>query len=542
MKALVSLSSRSKLVATIVCLPIVVISIVRTFQTSLVEFFPNEQMQQNATKENFEENPYNNLMSATNPLTLHATDDFGEKDYNNLTNASKKLSIDQLLVNFLPNEPMPQNTTKENFEGKAYNNLRDATNPLTQNKTDDFGEKAYNNLTNANKLSMDEPLQQNATIEFEKKANDNSPYAYAFVIWNINPEDPETYGRQLANTLIAAKNLRMYASRADVVFLIEINSERYNSSKLPDKYEAICRFYNVKLRYVSMKSSGTMMSKFHIYNLTEYRRINFLDNDVMPLSNLDYLMELSDAEVIEPTVVISTRMEPANGGFFIIEPSSDDYQAILKYMQHQRSNHKTAREFNKEKGWGHIIKPPDQWETSSGKNGTLWNFMAAHDDQGFLYHYPKYVKKRLTSITGKKVITHREINGTIGIAREIFVNSPRDSPFFNYSKPFFGKYKNTHIKSHCGKRCLRVPPYRDFEHFTGMRKPYRSPASMDFLKHKHKEQVISGYHLWWNTLRMILVEVESMTLQDFGTSFCCCENVSSSNLAFGLSLKKLSCL
>jgi alpha-N-acetylglucosamine transferase len=48
-----------------------------------------------------------------------------------------------------------------------------------------------------------------------------------------------------------------------------------------------------------------MLDKFRILGMTEYRRVLFLDGDVVPLVNLDYLFELSDpAHTTTPTILM----------------------------------------------------------------------------------------------------------------------------------------------------------------------------------------------------------------------------------------------
>ena len=177
----------------------------------------------------------------------------------------------------------------------------------------------------------------------------------------------------------------------------------------------------------------TVLNKFHILELTEYRRVLLMDGDVMPLSNLDYLFELSDDNkhgpgnsTLKQNVVVSGPWEPANAGFFMLAPGEGEYDRINQIIhtrQKKASVIVNAVKFNQTEGWGHVIEAPDQWiaRRSSGRN---WDFHFAFSDQGLctlqlhrihsmltfchfctptVYHWTKYVKQDVSIVFFDKV-------------------------------------------------------------------------------------------------------------------------------------------
>ena len=100
-----------------------------------------------------------------------------------------------------------------------------------------------------------------------------------------------------------------------------------------------------------------MMEKFRILQLTDYSRVMYLDYDVMPTCNLDYLFDLSDplsestvrsrnttnsrldiSFRLKENVIVAYRREPSSGGIFILKPNATDYNDIQRII-----NEKEAR-------------------------------------------------------------------------------------------------------------------------------------------------------------------------------------------------------
>ena len=83
---------------------------------------------------------------------------------------------------------------------------------------------------------------------------------------------------------------------------------------------------------------AVVQEKFRVLQMTEYSRVLFLDGDIMPLCNLDYMFELSDPPtskhhdlekpILRQNVIVAWRREAANAGFFMLKPNNDDWEQL----------------------------------------------------------------------------------------------------------------------------------------------------------------------------------------------------------------------
>jgi alpha-N-acetylglucosamine transferase len=93
-----------------------------------------------------------------------------------------------------------------------------------------------------------------------------------------------------------------------------------------------------------------MMEKFRILKLTEYSRVMYLDYDVMPTCNLDYLFDLSDplpessglalnssSFQLKENVILAYRREPSSGGLFIVKPNLTDFDHIQRIIHEKET-------------------------------------------------------------------------------------------------------------------------------------------------------------------------------------------------------------
>jgi alpha-N-acetylglucosamine transferase len=137
-----------------------------------------------------------------------------------------------------------------------------------------------------------------------------------------------------------------------------------------------------------------MLDKFRVLGLTEYRRVLFMDGDVMPTENLDYLFELSDGPdaILKPNLIVTGSLEPANGGFFMLSPGEGELEEMNEII-HQREVKAQSLPypyFDDIEGWGHEIQPPDKVDLLYDSR-TNWTFWAAFADQGLLYYWVRTV-------------------------------------------------------------------------------------------------------------------------------------------------------
>jgi hypothetical protein len=367
----------------------------------------------------------------------------------------------------------------------------------------------------------------------------NAPYAYAFVIGGCDPQRP-SYRNYIYDILISSYILRQRGSKADVVALFQM-SFHSNATTLPAEDIRLLTAMQVKIKYIPKSRHESfyrvMLDKFRILALTEYRRVLFVDGDVVPLVNLDYLFELSDpAHTTTPTVlmenlVVAGSQEPANGGFFMLAPHAGALRQVNRIIQTRedraRNNNdnnknnqnssqvesrqqKVDKHFDPVQGWGHAIDPTTGdagWVTNGGNAGTNWTFWAAFADQGLLYHYTKYVRKSVTIVLADRVenwgttTNHTESTdgkGTVNAsATAVRLLETLKFPFQNYSQP------SSIVSNQCGGRTHGKgcpSPYSDYFHFTGSGKPWFKGPPSDL---SNETKIASAEHFWWYTLTVL---------------------------------------
>jgi len=328
--------------------------------------------------------------------------------------------------------------------------------------------------------------------------SNGTQFAYSFIIAGCDPDDP-AYRGFLYNTMVSASILRESGSTADVVVVIQM---KYTSEhdRLPvDEVEALTKL-GVKIRYMPKSEHesfyDTVIAKFQILAWTEYKRVILMDADVMPVGNLDFLFLLSEQGVLRENVIVTGSREPANAGFFMLEPDQgrlDElheivHQRELKAHHLQKKFNGTGKEmlFDPVEGWGHRIVAPDKWK-SREETGTNWTFHFAFSDQGLLYHWTKYHQKSVSAIY-KHVTENYYANETDG---SVSLMQTLDHPFQNYSQPLIDWYRM------CNQFMC------DFHHFTGKTKPWFGKPPQDLSV---KTRLTTTRYLWWYTLQQLIAE------------------------------------
>ena len=192
-------------------------------------------------------------------------------------------------------------------------------------------------------------------------------WAYAFLMAGVDAKVP-SYKGIFYNILVTAEILK--ESKADIVVMVQM-SIRSKAATLTDEEESYLRAMNVKIHYLEVPKEQNFyqiqFEKFRILNFfTEYSRVIYMDGDVMPYCNIDYMFELSEPQKesmktpLKENVVIAWSQEPSHGGFFMLQPQKGDFDLVQSII-HRRE--KEAAEggqlFDRERGWGHVITPPD---------------------------------------------------------------------------------------------------------------------------------------------------------------------------------------
>jgi hypothetical protein len=204
-----------------------------------------------------------------------------------------------------------------------------------------------------------------------------SRFAYAFLIAGCDADKP-TYRGFLYNVLVSAHMLKSNGSTADVIVLVQMSQRAATNTSLPREEEHMLNELGVRIHYLPTPNVDTfysaMLAKFSILDLMEYERVLYLDADIMPLCNLDYLFELSTTGLLKENMVIAWWKEPASGGCFMLTPGRGEYNKLQAIVAKQHDTSRRWPHFDPIQGWGHAIQPTDHWMSLLGHRGTNWTF------------------------------------------------------------------------------------------------------------------------------------------------------------------------
>jgi lipopolysaccharide biosynthesis glycosyltransferase len=397
-------------------------------------------------------------------------------------------------------------------------------------------------------------------------------WAYAFLVAGVDPDRPVTYRNYLNHVLIATYTLRQHHSQAAVVVIVQLSAKTNRTKLFPDvtetdgQHEAdyagggttstfptLLKELEIELYYaprpIRDNFYSAQLAKFEILNLIQYTRVLYLDADVLPLCNLDYLFVASDPEddgnndlsnqqqeqklvrplQLKPNVVLSWFKEPAHGGFFLLQPSRAYYQSIQAIITRRELQALTLPypHWDPIGGWGHVIRPQDAWHglpawpsddaaSVDTKNfaipiphatSTNWTFHGDFADQGLLYYYTKYYLQDVSIL----FLDHVEQWGSQSPATEMPVLESVDqihTTLDNNDKPSSLHYTFRgclpHQMEHLGHYGSAVHPllydhvpHRDFVHFSGDAKPWEQSAPSVSLAALSLNQVQSSMDFWW---------------------------------------------
>ena len=320
-----------------------------------------------------------------------------------------------------------------------------------------------------------------------------SSFAYAFVIGGCYPEDP-AYRGFLYNVLISTRILHRVKTQADIVLYIQMS---YKSAwdRLPE--QDVVTDLGIRLIYLDTNPHESfyevVLEKFRILQLVEYKRVLLLDADVMPFGNLDYHFKESVNGHWMENYVVTSEHEPANGGFFMLTPHQGDWdqlQAIVRQRElasaaaaaKQQDENSDSLLFDPVQGWGHVIEPPDYWETKRLTGQTNWTFNFAYSDQGLLYHWVKYVKKNVSI----------RINGRI----HHWTTMPNGTLYWANTRSHLARFADPVVVDWFW--CLRWGC--DWAHFTSDGKPWMT-GPPDVIVKNPQHQATNAIELWFTTLR-----------------------------------------
>lgn len=222
---------------------------------------------------------------------------------------------------------------------------------------------------------------------------------------------------------------------SDFIVFVQLTSDS-TAVTLPQAQKQLFQQLGISIRYLpkmrsSIHETLVVPEKLRLLQLyKEYDQVLFLDADILPLCNLDYLLALaatssttttttfSNKNNWKPSIILAQQYKAANAGVFVLSPQECDWEALLAIIgqKEERALQLPWLHWDKREGWGHIIAPPDYWwGTSTKKNNDTdnkdgfkksyyaWDWHAAFADQGLLYYWTKYVKREVSIIIGDKV-------------------------------------------------------------------------------------------------------------------------------------------
>lgn len=219
-----------------------------------------------------------------------------------------------------------------------------------------------------------------------------SYYAYFVMVGPIS--DERKYSKWLYPILALRHALSRLGSSADVVVLAAVD-ECCASTRMLAAEEALLASQSVRVRYVPAPAGirGFHMGHYKLWawQHTEYKRIQVLDADVLPLVNMDPLFELP---LRSDFVGCPGRASVLNAGWFSLRPDCDHFKSLVTVLfdKATRPDHR----FDDILGWG-VPLPP--WTNALGKlMPEGYDFFDAKGNQGHMYAYFRFYANDLTLV------------------------------------------------------------------------------------------------------------------------------------------------
>jgi len=362
-------------------------------------------------------------------------------------------------------------------------------------------------------------IQQHGRATYSTTTKKKRKWAYAYLMAGVDAQQ-QGYRGILYNVLVAARVLQQSNTVADVVLMVQMASSSISDRLLPVE-EHWLQAVNVTIKYLDLPRHGpenfytAQLEKFHILEWhREYTRVIFMDGDVLPFCNLDYLFALSDPEdehqepLLRENLILAWTIEPAHGGFFMLAPKEGDFEALEEVVRRREQQVvDTGLVFDGKLGWGQEIEPRGWKALMVPKTSVhLWDFHGDFVDQGLLYYWTKYYKKDVSIVIKDQVENWSTLpddtrtTTTTMWTRAVPTNSSQSNQTTHnhHRKLILDRTLNnpfdayTCVKGRDWPRPRRyaqsatIPkpeiydaPYRDFIHFTGKFKPWLDKAQKE---------------------------------------------------------------
>lgn len=343
--------------------------------------------------------------------------------------------------------------------------------------------------------------------------DDDPRFAYAYMISGCTETSCIGY---VLNLVASAHVLHESNSTADIVLRVRMAA---NSplEHLPPEQERWLNKSGVLLDYIPKVRKDNFgvatLEKFRVLEMIEYDRVLFLDSDIMPLCNMDYMFEESFREdgLLSEFVMLSGGVAPVTAACFLVTPQKGEFERVVDIVHRHRNKSLT---FDPKIGWGHEIAQDDPWQAWY-KKGTNWTFWAAASDQGILYHWIRYELLNYTWLDIAKMETWQQVdqdwstkhpNST---AHKIRVNNKEDKYIAKVAGRQYVGPRNQFLRKHdlhgCGmplydrRDWASLTPFSDFYHFAGGQKPWKDPILSQDVK-QNASEFETGRDVWLHAL------------------------------------------
>lgn len=207
-------------------------------------------------------------------------------------------------------------------------------------------------------------------------------FAYGFVISACTKHSCLGY---ILNIITASHVLKQSGSKADIVLQVKMNSNT-NGTMLAPEQELWIKKADVILKYTEKTRHDNFglatIEKYRVLEWLEYDRVLFLDADILPLCNMDYLFvdSFNPDGALGELVSIQGAVAPMTASALLVTPKPGEFDSVLDIIRRHRNRKDNATIFDPTIGWGHEMKARDMWMAWS-KMGNNWNFYAASADQ-----------------------------------------------------------------------------------------------------------------------------------------------------------------
>jgi alpha-N-acetylglucosamine transferase len=152
-----------------------------------------------------------------------------------------------------------------------------------------------------------------------------------------------------AGALVLAHRIRDMGSTVDLVCLVTNDISTTVIEHLSQLYKVVCvdtltSTDDDNLALLGRPELNITFTKLHLWNLTDYDKLVFLDADTLPLRNVDDLFDRPNFSAAPD----AGWPDCFNSGVFVTEPSEKDYHGLKKMAIEQGSfdgnNNKTQND------------------------------------------------------------------------------------------------------------------------------------------------------------------------------------------------------